>query len=92
MDKSNSDSLPGVYLEANEKKPVIGSSVGKESACSAGDPGLIPGLGRSPGEENGNPLQYPGKSHGQRSLVDCSPWRQSMALQELDTTTTTTLL
>ena len=35
------------------------SSVGKESACSAGDPGLIPGLGRSPGEGNGNPLQYP---------------------------------
>ena len=35
------------------------SSVGKESACSAGDPGLIPGLGRAPGEGNGNPLQYP---------------------------------
>ena len=35
------------------------SSVGKESACSAGDLGSIPGLGRSPGEENGNPLQYP---------------------------------
>ena len=34
------------------------SSVGKESACSAGDPGLIPGLGRSPREGNGNPLQY----------------------------------
>ena len=33
------------------------SSVGKESACSAGDPGLIPGSGRSPGEGNGNPLQ-----------------------------------
>ena len=32
-------------------------SVGKESACSAGDPGLIPGLGRSPGEGNGNPLE-----------------------------------
>ena len=31
---------------------------GKESACNAGDPGLIPGLGRSPGEGNGNPLQY----------------------------------
>ena len=31
---------------------------GKESACSMGDPGLIPGLGRSPGEGNGNPLQY----------------------------------
>ena len=35
------------------------SSVGKESACSAEDPGSIPGLGRSPGEGNGNPLQYP---------------------------------
>ena len=33
-------------------------SAGKESACSAGDPGSNPGLGRSPGEENGNPLQY----------------------------------
>ena len=31
--------------------------MGKESACSAGDLGLIPGLGRSPGEGNGNPLQ-----------------------------------
>ena len=30
----------------------------KASACNAGDPGLIPGLGRSPGEGNGNPLQY----------------------------------
>ena len=33
-------------------------SDGEESACSAGDPGSIPGLGRSPGEGNGNPLQY----------------------------------
>ena len=33
-------------------------SVGKESACNAGDPGSVPGLGRSPGEGNGNPLQY----------------------------------
>ena len=33
-------------------------SVCKESACNAGQPGLIPGLGRSPGEGNGNPLQY----------------------------------
>ena len=31
---------------------------GKKSACNAGDPSLIPGSGRSPGEENGNPLQY----------------------------------
>ena len=35
-----------------------GSSVGKESACNAGDPGLIPGSGRSPGEGIGYPLQY----------------------------------
>ena len=34
------------------------SSVGKESTCSTGDRGSIPGLGRSPGEGNGNPLQY----------------------------------
>ena len=34
-----------------------GGSDGKESACSVGDLGLIPGLGRSPGEGNGNQLQ-----------------------------------
>ena len=34
------------------------SSVGKESTCNAGDPGSIPRLGRSPGEGNGNSLQY----------------------------------
>ena len=34
------------------------SSVGKEPACNAGDPGLIPGLGRSPGKGIGYPLQY----------------------------------
>ena len=35
-------------------------SAGKESACNAGDLGLIPGLGRSPGEGKGYPLQYSG--------------------------------
>ena len=35
-----------------------GGSEGKASACSAGDLGSIPGSGRSPGEGNGNPLQY----------------------------------
>ena len=35
-----------------------GGSVGKESTCNAGDLGLIHGLGRSPGEGNGYPLQY----------------------------------
>ena len=35
-----------------------GSSSGKESACNAGDPGSIPGLGRSPEEGIGYPFQY----------------------------------
>ena len=35
-----------------------GGSDGKESACNSRDPGLIPGSGRSPGEENGYSLQY----------------------------------
>ena len=37
-----------------------GSSAGKKSACKAGDPGLIPGLGRSTGEGTGYPLHYSG--------------------------------
>ena len=40
------------------KRGFPGGSYGKESTCSAGDLGLIPGLGRSPGEGNDNPLQY----------------------------------
>ena len=43
-------------------------SAGKESACSAGDPGSTPGLGRSPGEENGYPLQYSGLENS----MDCT--------------------
>ena len=35
-----------------------GASDGEDSACNAGDLGLIPGSGRPPGEGNGNPLQY----------------------------------
>ena len=51
-----------------------GGSDGKESACSVGDLGLIPGLRRSPGEGNDNPLLFlPGKFHGQRTLADYSP-------------------
>ena len=39
------------------KKEFPHSSVGNESACNAGSPGSIPGLGRSPEEGNGNPFQ-----------------------------------
>ena len=51
------------------------TSEGKESACNSGNPDLIPGLGRSPGEGNGDPLQYSClEFHGQRSLVGSGPW------------------
>ena len=56
------------------------SSAGKEFACGAGDLGSILGLGRSPGEGNGNPLQYPCLEN----LMDrgaYSPWCH----KELDT-------
>ena len=43
------------------------SSVGKESSCNAGDPGSIPGLGRSTGEGKGYPFQYSGLENS----VDC---------------------
>ena len=45
-------SFPQIYEDFPD------SSVGKESTCNAGDPGLIPGLGISPGEGIGYPLQY----------------------------------
>ena len=45
------------------------SSVGKESACNVGDPGLIPGLGRSPGEGKGYPLQYSGLENSMDYIV-----------------------
>ena len=57
---------------------VYHSSVGKESACNAGDLGLIPGLGRSPGEGKGYPLQYSGLENS----MDCSP----LGHKESDTT------
>ena len=48
------------------------SSVGKESARSAGDPGSIPRSGRSPGEGNGNPLQY--SCHHKGKTLLCAYW------------------
>ena len=53
------------------------SSAGKESSCNTGDPGLIPGSGRFPGEGHGNPLQGSclENPHGQRCLAGYSPCR-----------------
>ena len=58
------------------KKGFPGSSAGKESACNAGDLGLIPGLEGSPGGGHHNLLKYSclENPHGQRSLVSYSPW------------------
>ena len=65
-----------------------GGSDGKESACSAGDPGLIPELGRFSGEGNGYPPQYSCLENEQSSLVGYSPWR----CEELDMTERLTLI
>ena len=52
-----------------------GGSDGRESVCNAGDTGSIPGLVRSSGEENGNPLQYSCLENPmERSLTGYSPW------------------
>ena len=58
---------------------VPGGSAGKESACSVGDLGSIPGLGRCPGKGKGYPLQYSGLENS----MDCNSPRGS---KELDTT------
>ena len=50
-------------------KGFLGGSAGQESACNAGDLGLIPGLGRSPGEEKGYPLQYSGLENSMDYVV-----------------------
>ena len=53
-DVQQSDLVIHIHLSIG----LPGGSDGKESARNAGDPGSIPGLGQSPGEGNGNPLQY----------------------------------
>ena len=65
------------------------SSDGKESACHAGDQGLIPGSGRSSGGENGSPLQY----SCLENPMDRGAWQGTVhGVTELDTTEQLTLL
>ena len=64
-----------------------GGSDGKESSCNVEDLGLIPGLGRSPRDGNGNPLQYSGLENS----MDRGVWRATIhgvawGHKELDTT------
>ena len=54
-------------MRSKQDSGFPGGSDGKESACNAGDLGLIPGLGRSPGEGKGYPLQY----FGLENSMDC---------------------
>ena len=59
-----------------------GGSDSKESACNAGDPGSIPGSGRSPGVGNGNPLQYSCLENS----MDRGAWWATWSCRESDTT------
>ena len=59
-----------------------GSSAGKDSTCNIGDPGLISGLGRSPGEGIGYPLQYWASQVTQ--MVKNLPAMQESQVQSLD--------
>ena len=54
-----------------------GSSAGKKSACNAGDPSWIPGLGRSPGEGKGYPLQYSSLENSMNCIVHGVPKSQT---------------
>ena len=59
-----------MYLPQSKiKRGFPDSSAGKESAWNAGHLGLIPGLGRSPGEEKGYPLQYSGLENSMDFIV-----------------------
>ena len=72
------------FVGTPSDKGFNGASDGKESTCNLGDLGSIPGLGRSPREGNGYPLQYSclENPRGQRSLACYRPWGQ----KESDTT------
>ena len=65
-----------------------GDSDDKKSACNAGDLGLIPGSGRSPGEQNGNPFQY---SFLENPMDRGNLWATIHGVTESDTTERLTL-
>ena len=56
-------------MASPQERGFPGSSAGKEPACNAGDPGSIPGSGRSPGEGIGYPLQYSGLENFVDSII-----------------------
>ena len=74
-ERGNPVSLLRDLSEALQCEGFPRSSVGKKSACSARDPGSVPGSGKIPWRKKWQPppVFSLGKSHGQRSLVGCSP-------------------
>ena len=74
---------PNLQKRIEDVEGIPGGSEDKVSACNAGDPGSIPGLERSPGEGNGDPLQY----SCLENLMDREAWRTTVyGIQGLDTT------
>ena len=66
--------LSEIEIFIRQLKGLPGHSGSKESACNAGDPGSIPGSIRSPGEGNGNPLQYSGLENS----MDRGAWQATV--------------
>ena len=67
--------IPQISHHITEYNAFLGGSVCKETTCNEGDAGLIPGLGRSSGEGNGNLLQY--------SYLG-NPWTEEPGLQSME--------
>ena len=66
----HTNTLISIYLLSFKNDALFPcGSAGKESTCNAGDLGLIPGMGRSPGEGNGYPLQYSGLENSMDCIV-----------------------
>ena len=78
-----------MWVGGRSKREELYGSNSKESACNAGDPSLIPGPGRSPGEENGYPLQ---DSCLENSMDKGAWWATGHEVTESDTTEWLSLL
>ena len=79
-EERDQDGKVQMFTTAHVQQGFPGGSESKESACTAQDPGSIPGLGRSPGEENGYPLQY---SHLENLMDREARWATVMGSQRI---------
>ena len=61
--------MPQIKKKKNQNMGFLGGSAGKESTCNMGDLDWIPGLGRSPGDGKGYPLQYSGLENAMDCIV-----------------------